>query len=70
MEFYEGYHFWGMHLIWWIIWLVVLFWIFATPYSIPGQRARKESPLYVLKKRLAAGEITNEEYLEKKNLIN
>ncbi|MEO8086537.1 MAG: SHOCT domain-containing protein, partial [Bacteroidota bacterium] len=31
--FYEGYHFWGMHLTWWFIWLVLLFWIFATPYD-------------------------------------
>jgi hypothetical protein len=21
---YEGYHFWGMHLIWWFIWILQL----------------------------------------------
>jgi putative membrane protein len=67
--FYDGYHFWGMHLIWWIIWLFLLFWIFATPYSIPGERRRKDSPLDILKKRFAAGQITEHEYWAGKKVI-
>jgi len=67
--FYEGYHFWGMHLIWWFVWVMLLFWIFATPYYIPGQRMKNDSPLYVLKKRFAAGQITTAEYQEKKKLL-
>lgn len=67
---YEHYQFWGMHFIWWILWLVLLFWIFATPYNIPGQRAKKESPLDILKRRFASGEIDKEEYLEKKKMID
>ena len=47
----NDYQFWGMHLIWWVIVLVFLFWIFATPYNIPGQRTKKDSPLGILKKR-------------------
>ena len=66
---YEGYHFWGMHLIWWVIWLFLLFWIFAMPYNIPGQRMMKDSPLDILQKRFALGEITNEEYQEKKKIL-
>lgn len=59
----------GMHLIQWIIWVLFLFWIFATPWNIPGQRSKKDSPLDILKKRFANGEITKEEYEEfKKNL--
>jgi len=46
---YENYHFVGMHFIWWVIWIIVLFWIFATPYNIPGQRAKKDTPLDILK---------------------
>ena len=65
--FYNGYHFWGMHLIWWFIWMIFLFWIFAIPYDIPGQRNKKGSPLDILKKRFASGEITKEEYLERKS---
>jgi len=67
--YYNNYHFWGMHLIWWFLWGVMLFWIFATPYSIPGQRAKKDSPLDILKKRFASGEITKEEFQEKKKII-
>jgi putative membrane protein len=59
----------GMHFIWWFLWIFILIWIFATPYEIPGQRSKKGSPLDILKKRYAAGQITKDEYLEsKKNL--
>jgi len=66
---YEGYHFWGMHLVWWFIWFLFIFWIFATPYDIPGRRMNKESPLDILKRRFAAGEITKEEYEERKKIL-
>ncbi len=66
--FYNNY-FWGMHFVWWLVWILLLFWIFAVPYRIPGQRMKKDSPLDILKKRFASGEITNEEYLEKKKIL-
>lgn len=66
---YEGYHFWGMHLIWWVLWLIFIFWIFVTPYDIPGQRKKKDTPLDILKKRFAAGEMNKEEYQEKERII-
>jgi putative membrane protein len=62
-------NFWGMDLIWWIIWMLMLFWIFVTPYDIPGQRKRKDTPLSILQKRFAAGAITEEEYHEKKKIL-
>ena len=66
---YDNYHFWGMHSIWWFIWVIVLIWIFATPYNIPGQRAKKDKPIDILNKRFASGEINKVEFEEKKNLI-
>ncbi|MBN8784060.1 MAG: SHOCT domain-containing protein [Terrimonas ferruginea] len=60
----------GMHFIWWIIWLVLLFWIFATPYDIPGRRTRKETPLEIIRRRLAAGEISADEYQELKKILD
>jgi putative membrane protein len=62
-------HYGGMHLIWWFIWMVLIIWIFATPWSIPGQRAKKDSPLDILKKRFAKGEISKEEYKESEKLL-
>jgi putative membrane protein len=69
MHFHDG-HFGGMHLIWWLIWIVVLLWIFILPYNIPFQRTKKEDPLDILKKRFAKGELTKEEYEESKKLLN
>lgn len=63
---YNEYYFWGMHLIWWVIWFIFIIWIFLTPWSIPGDRRNRETPLTILKKRLASGEITEEQYLELK----
>ena len=65
--FYGNY--WGMNLIWWFVWLSFLFWIFATPYDIPGQRKKKDSPLDILRQRFASGQITTEEYNEKKKIL-
>lgn len=67
--FYNSYEFWGMHLVWWLVWLVLFIWVFITPYDIPGQRTRKDSPLGILKKRYAAGNISHEEYLKRKKLL-
>ena len=61
--------FWGMHLIWWFIWMAMLVWIFAVPYEIPGQRRKKDSPLDILQKRFASGQIDNQEYQEKKKIL-
>ncbi len=65
---YEG-SFWGMNLIWWFLWVMFMLWVFATPYRIPGQRYRRESALDILQRRFASGEITDQEYKEKKDLI-
>jgi putative membrane protein len=59
---YDGHHFWGMHWFWWIFWLVLILWIFVLPFDIPGQRKGKDSPLNILRKRFASGEINAEEF--------
>ncbi|MFC3562928.1 SHOCT domain-containing protein [Pedobacter jamesrossensis] len=66
--FYEN-NYWGMDFIWWCIWVVLLFWIFALPYQIPGQRHRKDSPLDILNRRFASGEISKEEFKERKDIL-
>ncbi len=64
-----NYHYGGMHLIWWFVWFIIIVLFFAKPYNIPGQRFKKESPIDILKKRLASGEISDEEFLEKVKLL-
>ncbi|MEQ9439902.1 MAG: SHOCT domain-containing protein [Cyclobacteriaceae bacterium] len=68
MHWFEG-HYWGMHIIWWVIWVIFIIWIFATPWDIPGQRTKKETPLDLLKKRYAKGEISKEEYEDIKRTL-
>jgi putative membrane protein len=65
----EGYQFGGMHFFWWFAWCVLLFWIFASPYKLPGQRLKRDEPLDILKKRLAKGDIDDKAFQEKKKLI-
>jgi putative membrane protein len=40
-----------------------------TPYDIPGQRRRPDSPLDTLKKKLASGEISEDEYWHLKRVL-
>lgn len=65
---YENYY-WGMNIIWWVLWVILLFWIFAIPYDVPGQRKRKDSPYDILQKRYAAGHISESEYYDKKKIL-
>lgn len=68
--FHNGdFSYWGMHMFWWVIWLLFVIWIFATPWKIPGDRRKKETPLDILQKRYAAGEINKEEYEERKKTL-
>ncbi|MDQ2862581.1 MAG: SHOCT domain-containing protein [Bacteroidota bacterium] len=69
MNMNDGYQLWGMHLLWWFIWIGLLIWIFVTPYDVPGQRKKKDSPLDILQKRFASGQITKEVYLENKKFL-
>jgi putative membrane protein len=68
---YWGYGFWGMSLFWWIFWIAVVILFFA--FLVPVPRGRhveyrepKETPLEILARRYAAGEITTPEYDERK----
>ena len=65
---YNG-NYWGMGLIWWFVWIIMLLWIFAVPYNIPGQRYKKDSPLDILQMRFASGQISNEQYQEMKKTL-
>lgn len=61
----------GMHMLWWLFWvmLIVLFFVFLEAEPKHKARRRREKPLDILKRRYAAGEITSEEYKERKAIL-
>lgn len=61
-------HFFGMHFIWWIVWVVIIIWIFASP-KYASYKRKKESPLDILKTRFAKGEIDKEAYEDAKKVL-
>ena len=66
---YDSY-FTGMHIIWWIVFVILLIWIFATPNDISSQKKKKDSTLDILKKRFASGLIITEDYYERKRVLD
>jgi putative membrane protein len=65
---YWGWGFWGMNIVWWLFWIVAIavFFSLATPVPRSRWRERRETPLDVLQRRYAAGELTTAEYDERR----
>jgi putative membrane protein len=65
---YWGWGFWGMSVFWWFFWvaLIVLFFSFLTPVPRSRARERRETPLDILQRRYANGELTTAEYEERR----
>lgn len=58
-----------MHAFWWLFWVVVVaaaFFLFQAP---AGRTARRETPLELLQRRYAAGEMSKEEFEERKRTL-
>jgi putative membrane protein len=61
------YNFMGMYSYWWLFWLIL--WICFFSFMMPVRRTayrQMQSPLQLLQRRYAAGEITSEEYEERR----
>jgi putative membrane protein len=69
MHFYDGGWFWGMHVFWWLFWLVCIILFFGTLTPVPRHKVR-ETPRQILQRRYAAGEISSEEYEECKSKLD
>lgn len=67
--FYNNGFYWGMHLIWWAIWLVVVGWIIFGPSSTSYTETKEDNLATTLKIRFAKGEISKEEYEQSKELL-
>ncbi len=61
------YYLYGMHWSWWFFW--VFLWILFFSFMMPMRRSRyrrMQSPLQLLQGRYASGEITSEDYEERR----
>lgn len=67
MHYVDG-AFWGMHFFWWIFWVALMVMVFTpiTPISVVR---RRETPLELLQRRFAAGEVSPTDYKERKTTL-
>ena len=58
----------GMYMLWWIFWILILvsFFSFLTPVPRKKARLNRQTPLDILQRRYAAGDIAKEDYEERK----
>lgn len=56
---------WGMHVFWWLFWIMTLV-VLLFPDTPVSRRRRSETPLDLLQRRYAKGEIDTAEYEERK----
>jgi putative membrane protein len=72
MYYDGGYSMGGMHWIWWTFWIVLVGAIVFYRWGRPGDRGQSpgETPYEVLKRRLASGEISADEYGKTKALLD
>ncbi|MCG2635206.1 MAG: SHOCT domain-containing protein [Gammaproteobacteria bacterium] len=62
---HDGWAFFGMHLLWWLFWVALIVALFLLFAPVPRAR-RRDTPLELLQRRYAEGEITSDEYEERK----
>jgi putative membrane protein len=61
---YWGYHYWGMHLFWWLFWVALVVLLVSTGW--PRSRITvRDAAIDALRTRYAAGEIDEEDYQER-----
>lgn len=58
---YGEWSLWEMHVFWWMFWIVVIVGFVFSITPVPCSR-RRETPLELLQRRYAAGDISAEEY--------
>jgi len=68
MELQEDYYIIGMHVFWWLFWVSVVSFTFL--YEPVSKRIiYKNTPLDILKRHYATGNMTTEEYHEREKVL-
>lgn len=72
MFYGDGFYMGGMHLLWWLFWVVLVGSLIFSVWGRPSERRRggRETPHEVLRRRLANGEIDAQEYEQRKALLD
>lgn len=61
----------GMHAFWWIFWVAVVIAFALWSRGVPARHDRpRETPHEMLRRRLANGEISAEEYEKRKTILD
>ena len=65
-----GWWFFGMHFFWWLFWVVLIVTLLTTVTPVPKRRAKSGEPaIEIRRRRYAAGELTTQEYEERKSVL-
>ena len=65
-----GWSFIGMHMFWWIFWFGLIVVAFGTVTPVPRSQLRSgERALDILRRRYAAGQLSTEEYEQRKLVL-
>ena len=64
-----GWWFLGMHVFWWLFWVVIVIGVASLFTPVWRQEARRDTPLDVIQRRYAAGEISSEEYEQRRTVL-
>lgn len=64
-----GWWFMGMHVFWWLFWVLIIIGFVALFTPVPKQQAKRRSALDLLQRRYAAGEISTDEYEQRRAVL-
>lgn len=65
-----GWSFFGMHVIWWLVWFIILITAFSAFTAVPKRDLRAGVRASdILRRRYAAGQISTEEYERRKAVL-
>jgi putative membrane protein len=62
------YWFWGMNMFWWIFWLLLVFGVIFA-WQRPRTGIRRDAAVDVLREKYAAGEVSDEEYQHRLDVL-
>lgn len=68
MHYINGGWFFGMHLLWWLFWIALIAALFGLFGPVSRKKVR-DTPLQVLQRRYAMGELSTQEYEERKKRL-